>query len=123
MRRAYQKNCIRSRPMAATPAAEPMIRMESSGAGAIGDKFPEKAVWRILSEAIHAHRCRHERNVVDDSTQEALAGEPPKFLAEGRAEVVVPRAFFAQFPTRINREKFLTNREFSRQKREFSWRK
>src|SRR5947209_7972368 len=47
---------------------------------------------------------------------------PPRD-ARLEVEVAVPRAIFAQFPTQINREKFLTNREFSRQNKEFSYAK
>ena len=68
--------------MAATPAAEPMIRIDP-GARAIGQELPEQAVRREAGQVVHSPSMPRRGDVVDDGADDSDHGDD-EFLSADR---------------------------------------
>ena len=72
--------------MAATPAAEPMIRIEPPVPAAVGHELPQETVGRVLRQAVHAHGGGHQRHVVHDGADQADDGDDHVLAPDGLVE-------------------------------------
>ena len=54
----------------------------SAGAGAVSDELPQETVRWILGQAVHAHRRRHQRHVVDDGADQPERNDDDVFAPD-----------------------------------------